>query len=369
MSNHTKLNVIVFGLLFCIVLINTSEGQSCENPIRVWYGLEQKVGQAGIAQKDFNLLGNVGDPCEIQSLSYSLNGQPEKPLSVGFHPEGFGDGRRLGANGDFNADIPIAYLKKGENIIVLKAVDRLDREHTKTVTVNFQKKSRPLPVHIRWSDVKNLQNVGQICDGLWTIEDEGLRTVKTGYDRVFLIGEMNWTDYEATFPVTVHAIHDLGPHSGAWGSFGPVMRFQGHVIGGHRNFPYGQPKWGYMPVGAIGFLSWDRQHFKESGELRLLMNFLRGDKGKKTYDKINFQWGDSFLIKMRCKTLPDTSKGEGVTLYSFKIWHDEDPEPNEWNYQVKQKSKFALRRGSLGLIAHHVDATFGNVSIVPIKKP
>ena len=75
--------------------------------IKIWYGLEQRVGHLGEAQDDFNLLGEVVCPGEIADLRYILNEGPPVSLSVGNRPDGFGDGRRLARTGHFNADIPI----------------------------------------------------------------------------------------------------------------------------------------------------------------------------------------------------------------------------------------------------------------------
>ncbi|MEJ2399368.1 MAG: hypothetical protein P8Z67_14365, partial [Gammaproteobacteria bacterium] len=46
-----------------------------------------------------------------------------------------------------------------------------------------------------------------------------------------------------------------GPLSGGAG-MGFLMRFTGHLIGGHRNWPFAQPKWGYQPFGGLGWLRW-----------------------------------------------------------------------------------------------------------------
>ena len=42
------------------------------------------------------------------------------------------------------------------------------------------------------------------------------------------------------------------------------------------------------------------------------------------------------------------------------------PEPDGWAWTVTQASPHALRRGGLVLLAHHVDATFGDVRVVPL---
>jgi len=53
-----------------------------------------------LVQENFNVLGNVSSSYDsIVSLTYTLNGGPEIPLTVAWQPYGF---RRLIARGDFN---------------------------------------------------------------------------------------------------------------------------------------------------------------------------------------------------------------------------------------------------------------------------
>ena len=38
----------------------------------------------------------------------------------------------------------------------------------------------------------------------------------------------------------------------------------------------------------------------------------------------------------------------------------------DWSFQVTQESSLALRTGGVALVAHHVDATFGDVTITAL---
>jgi len=62
--------------------------------INIWYGSHQVFGHIGIPQQWINILGNVSDPDGVDSLTYSLNGGPELPLSMG------PDTRRLESEGE-----------------------------------------------------------------------------------------------------------------------------------------------------------------------------------------------------------------------------------------------------------------------------
>jgi hypothetical protein len=325
--------------------------------INIWHGLQQKVGHLGYAQHDFNLMGNVVAIEQLDTLAYSLNGAPDVGLNVGRGK--FGDNRRLVAPGDFNADIPVSLLRPGQNTIVVTAKDAKGRKTTIKSYVEKVKGNYPLPVRIDWNKVKDPQVAGQYVDGEWAIENGGLRTLRTGYDRVFLIGDTTWQDYEVSVPFTVHRVDsETGPVSGGNG-LGLLMRFTGHVNGGPGNFPTGQPKWGYQPFGCIGFLRWKKN--EPDGEA--FKQFYRGDKNHiENYGTIAIKPGNVYHMRMRCVTLPDEGV-EGVTRYSWKIWQEGETEPSAWDWEVVQKSEHALRKGGLVLLAHHVDVTFGNVTV------
>jgi hypothetical protein len=138
------------------------------------------------------------------------------------------------------------------------------------------------------------------------------------------------------------------------------LRFAGHVVGGPRHFPAAQPKWGYQPFGAIGLLRWvngaDRPPVKQ---------FFPGDSDDSVdYGEFAIRTGGTYAVKFACRSLPDTAAGVGVTRYSFKVWPVDTREPTAWDWEVTQTSRHALKRGAALLLAHHVDATFGNVVIV-----
>jgi hypothetical protein len=73
---------------------------------------------------------------------------------------------------------------------------------TRTVSVEKQSAECVLPFTIRWSDVKDPQDAGQYVDGRWVLAPQGLRTGQVGYDRIFLVGNRTWRDYEVRTTVT-----------------------------------------------------------------------------------------------------------------------------------------------------------------------
>jgi hypothetical protein len=315
------------------------------------------VGHLGDAQDDFNLMGRVRPWQEVDTLTWRLANRAETPLS-------FRAFRRLIADGDFNADIPIGGLQRGPNAITVTARFKDGNTLTKTVTVVKESGASRLPVRIRWRDLKDPQDAGQYVDGMWAMEGGGLRTRQTGYDRVFLIGERNWRDYEVRTTITIHRVaNETTPISGGNGA-GVILRFAGHVTGGPRHFPSGQPKWGYQPFGAIGWLRWT----KGAPDKPPATQFYPGD-GDRARNRGEFpvQPEQRYALVFRCETLPDDASGRGVTRYSFKIWEAGEREPATWLWQKLQTSATALRQGGVALVAHHTDVTYGDVEIVPVR--
>lgn len=330
--------------------------------INIWHGLKQRVGHLGHAQDDFNVMGEVSD--DVVALSYVLPRGLPVPLNIGRGPNDCGDTRRLAATGHFNADIPIVCLDEGDNEVVLTARDIEGQTISETVVVRRENGNCALPVSIDWSLLDHPQDVGQCVDGHWRREDGGIRTVHTGYDRIFLIGEKTWQDYEVTVPVSIHRVDvETGPMSGGNG-LGILFRFCGHIIGGPSKFPSGQPKWGYQPFGAIAWLRWmDRA--KKPPQKQFYTGGHNGMIGYGTYPIVE---GHTYWMKARCETMPDAANGEGVTKYAFKIWTLDETEPQQWDWEEVQTCQHALRQGGVVLLAHHVDATFGNVVIEPLGR-
>jgi len=379
-----------------LAVLAASCKKSPEPEISIWHGRNQRVGHLGLAQDDFNLVGEVSNFRAVASLQYKVNDGPFRRIEFGRGPFGF---RRLAAPGHFNADLLIADLRPGDNTVSVRVTDTDGRSKTQSVTLTRHEGDCPLPVQIRWQDVTDPQDVGQIVDGHWILDDKGLRTKHTGYDRVFLIGEKQWQDYEVTVPITIHRVDsETSPVSGGHG-VGIILRFAGHVTGGHRNFPAAQPKWGYQPFGAIAWLRWANKHPQAPPQKQFYVGYSDDHIDHGAYP---IELGRTYYFKARCQTLEGpplpssrsrevglieekeysvwqdgksqrrqvtTEQPPGVTCYSFKIWPAGSNEPPHWDWQVTQISVHALRHGAVALVAHHVDATFGDVNIEPIQTP
>lgn len=317
--------------------------------IEIWHGARQRVGHLGKAQADFNLMGHIENPDAIGNLSYRVNGGEVIALSIGRAPNGFGDGRRLARSGHFNADIPIAKLRDGDNHIDVVAANNSGEETTARVVVEKCAGSHPLPCTIRWSTVANPQDVGQYIDGHWATGPHGLRTQHTGYERIFLLGSDTWDDYQITVPVTIHAVDPLlGPNSGDNG-LGLILRFAGHATE-----PATQPQWRYRPFGALAGLRW-----KDGPDMPPQKQFYRGDSGeRKNFGECAVVEGKTYVFRAACKRI-----GPGASTYCCTVWPADEDEPSAWDWQVEQQDERALH-GGVALLAHHVNASFGDIEIV-----
>ena len=286
-----------------------------------------------------------------------MNGGEEYPLS-------YRAWRRLARDGDFNADVPLAMLSPGRNTVRIKAYTCDDRTAEEIVEIFRHNGSCPLPYRIEWRSTKNAQDVGQYVDGRWVIENGALRTAESGYDRLFLVGEKCWDNYEVVTKIAVHRLDAATtPVSGGHG-VGLLLRFAGHVTGGPRAFPSGQPKWGYQPFGGLTWLRWNRRQ-PESGPS---VEFYPGDSDAAVqYGHYNVQPGKWYGVRARCENLGADATGEWRARYSFRIWDAAEDEPTTWQCVHVLRSTAALRAGSLGLIAHHVDASFGDVTVTALS--
>jgi regulation of enolase protein 1 (concanavalin A-like superfamily) len=310
--------------------------------INVWYGDSQTFGQLGTPQEWVNILGNVSDPDGLSSLTYRLNGNSPTTLSMG------PDGARLQRAGDFNVDIHRTALLSGSNQVVITATDSLNNQTTKVVEVHYQPGSVwPLPYDLDWSTAASIQDVAQVVDGKWSLTGSGVRTQETGYDRLIAIGDLAWQDYEVEVPVTLHSI-DFASAGGMSGdpALGLLMHWTGHTDDPIAGW---QPKTGFIPFGDIAWWRWSSLN-----QARLE---IYGSGIYKDYLPVT---GLPYIFKMNVETVPGIER-----IYRVKAWLSDQTEPATWDLTHKVPLS-TLGHGSFMLVAHHVDATFGNVSVRPL---
>jgi hypothetical protein len=310
--------------------------------ITVWYENNLQFGQIGNPQERVDILGNVNDPDgSVSSLTYQLNGGSAVAISIG------PDGRRLARRGDFVAAIPTTNLRSGSNTLVLTATDNNSGVRTKTVTFTYTPgRTWPMPYTIRWSSAGSIHNVAQVVDGLWNLSSNGVRPSQVGYDRVIAVGDVNWSNFEVLVPITIHGFQPDPNNPSDAGGVGIITRWRGHIGSG-------QPPDGWTRLGAYGYYS------NRVGALA-----LRLDNTSPSTQSFNFSYGRTYLFKMRAETV------NGAGRYSLKVWENGKPEPAYTdpafsNLYNRVDANNDLLNGSVLLVAHRADATFGNVTICP----
>jgi hypothetical protein len=332
----------------CFVGTRSEAAESAASQIELWYGDEQRFGHRGNPQPRINVLGVVSNPDAIESLVVAVNGGAPQPLSMG--PNGF----RLSRRGAFNAEIARSTLRAGENIVELTAYPRFSHQPvTRTVRVHYTaNRPQPLPHVVRWSEAKRIDDVAEVMDGHWQLTPEGVRTRDPYYDRVIAIGDTTWTDYEVLTSVVFHkfladVIAPKGPPYSNHGHASVLLRWQQHPDDGR------QPRRKWHPCGGLAMWRADAgaegvEWVWQGGETGIIAR-----EGKKRA----LETGRRYQIRGRVETLAGPK-----TRYSIKGWPAGSAEPPAWDL-VAVDGPQDVPSGSLLLVAHHSDVTFGDVEV------
>ncbi len=301
--------------------------------IDVWYGNTQDFGQQGNPQTWVDILGRATDDISVSGLSYTLNGGTSIPLVIG------PNGTRLIGYGDFIIEIDRSTLINGVNSVAITAMDGESTTTTETVTLNYTAVNIwPTPYTADWSsisDIEDIDQVAEVVDGLWELVTGGIRTVETGYDRLLLVGDQTWaTNYEVEVPITIHSNQgDAG--------IGFAFGWDGHT--GSTS-----PRTGW-PLQAIGWVRYQGG----SPQLRIL-TYTTGIEATQAITITN---GVTYRLKARSEAI-----GGGQSRFYVKIWEDGTAEPGTWMIQAD----IATRNGSVLMITHKADVTWGNMTITPL---
>ncbi|MEL6581507.1 MAG: hypothetical protein AAFQ14_17340 [Cyanobacteria bacterium J06621_12] len=319
--------------------------------INLWYGSYQNFGHLGNPQRFVNILGNIhtSDDISIKSTTYTVNGSDEIPFALG------SDSHRLAEAGDFNLEINLAELYPGENNIVINATNALGKSVAQKVVVNYTAEQKCLlPYSVDFAEVSNIQDVAQVVDGQWTIENGGVRTVFPYYDRLLAFGEMDWQNYELTAEVTINNFTPPfdDPPSYNVTHFGICARWRGHHDDGF------QPRRKWHPLGAAMELTMNRN--LRNCRWRIFAGGL-GDKASYAEQRRgkSIELGKRYIFKVSVETQADLS-----TLYQMKVWSADEQEPLKWDLSAKHQGDYG--RGSVLLAAHQTDVTIWKVKIEPL---
>jgi hypothetical protein len=352
--------------------------------IQFWYGLPDPVtgahtlafGAFGNGQNQFNVLGRVvdGDQDRIAlevSLDYRWNGGPWLPMALGDDRTISYAPWRLANEGDFNLELFVDQLAGAPLIggvhrstLELRASDDGGNVSLSTVLVDYTPNvTWSSNLTINWANVATtlagrIEQAVQVVDGMWEVfNDPSLGYVLRpnpnglGYDRLITIGEGHgadgWDNYEALVPVTVNSFDPQGYTTGTSSyGMGFGLRWTGHTEGG----PYSQPNHGLYPLGGLYLYRW----FQNSQRWEL---WIDENEAILPQPGNPISLGVTYWYRMRCQDAPS-----GGTTYSLKVWEDGTTEPAGWTFE-HTTNPGDPKKGSLLLVAHHVNASFGDVVV------
>ncbi len=320
----------------------------------VWDGTTPlEFGTIGMAQPDINIRGRVTDPDGIRSLTYSVAGSEPTAMGIGSTDceAGVSCTRRLALDGDLNADVDSSLLSDGLNTVTLRAVDEAFNESVVQVLVNYSSGNTwPIPYTVDWSGVTDLNTVGQPIDGRWSSTGDTLHIDEIGYDRLIAFGDGSWSSFEAEVPITINSFDPEGYEAP---SGGPGVGFIPHWRG-HTQAEFTQPKYGFS--GQVGGLVWYRYRDDINAE-RLEIRDSNAALVAEDLSGRTLTPGRTYIFKIQA----ETGGGDGP-LYRLKVWEQGTSEPGGWDI-VTALPPDAPDTGSLALVAHHVDANFGDLQV------
>jgi uncharacterized repeat protein (TIGR02543 family) len=323
--------------------------------IDIWYGATQKAGNNGDPLKWVNIQGNV-TPASPASLNYTLNGRSPVNLRVG------PDTRRLLKPGDFNIEIDYTELNPGANQVVIMAKDSQGETTEATVSLNYQGGSVswavPQSKVYDWSTATRIDDLARVVDGKWIIESGSLRPVELGYDRLIGIGDMSWRDYTVTVPITILSVDESGYKSPSNGpGVGVILRWLGHFDSGKDS-----PVEGWQRLGTLAWYRWERKLVNQTFEYKEGLQAIKygGLPSDTLAQEKQLEPDTTYIFKLSVQSAANPNQ---PAIYRFKVWDASLPnEPAAWDMEYEGKAGEPASGGVL-LVAHHVDARFGKVTV------
>jgi hypothetical protein len=236
---------------------------------------------------------------------------------------------------------------------------------------------------IDWSSIESINDVALVVDGKWTLDQASstVRTAEPGYDRLIAIGDVGWEHYEVEVPVIIHdQANQDWPLVNLQTLVGVILRWEGHSNNEYylqvKPDPREQPQEGWWPLGAL--VAYERWFDSPDSEPTLSLssnNLFRLDSyPMRESDAVEgvapIDFGTTYIFK--AQVLPDP-QGSGADIYRFRVWPQGGIEPGDWEVAGFENSgednaydPGGLATGSLVLLAHHSDVSFGNVIIRPL---
>jgi len=206
---------------------------------------------------------------------------------------------------------------------------------------------------IDFASIDSIQDVAAVVDGEWALTPDGLRIVSWAYDRLVAIGDLAWTDYDATVTLTIHYVEPFFESPSNGPALGFVTRWPGHTPDGRS------PTRRWWPFGCFAHLRWRGEDGAFTSQRFTLLADRTGVLA--TGDGSSIEVGRVYAMRVSVETLPD-----GSSRHRLKMWPAGDPEPVAWDAEGIEPVGEDLANGSLLLVAHHVDVTFHSLVVGPV---
>jgi LmbE family N-acetylglucosaminyl deacetylase/regulation of enolase protein 1 (concanavalin A-like superfamily) len=203
----------------------------------------------------------------------------------------------------------------------------------------------------QWTSNASIAQESQILEGQWRYEGDGVRPLTTGFDRALILGDMNWTDFDMAAPFTIHSFNPTTPQGSA---VGLATGWQGHNA-------WGQPRNGHPGGGLCLYAKQADDTFK------LQLGYSPGPVDDTIVTTKEMSLASEVRYMMRFRQQDGFQAGS--TRYSCKVWRADQAEPSAWDLQYDIPDWPGVpgqRPGSAVLLAHEVDATFGDTTITPL---
>jgi LmbE family N-acetylglucosaminyl deacetylase/regulation of enolase protein 1 (concanavalin A-like superfamily) len=202
-----------------------------------------------------------------------------------------------------------------------------------------------------WTSDASIGQQAQVIDGQWRFDGNGVRPLATGFDRLITLGDRGWKNYEVTVPVTLHSADATKSDAGV----GVALGWQGHNA-------WDQPKKGHPTGGLCMYV----RPQPEPNPFRLQIGYSPGPTDDTTVATGDYVMGAGMQYTLRFRQQRVVA---GSTRYSCKVWRSDKSQPSEWTIVADipdWAGETDQHPGSAVLVAHNVDATFGDVTITSL---
>ncbi|MEO2146137.1 MAG: fibronectin type III domain-containing protein, partial [bacterium] len=383
------------------------------NAVQVENEYHRSFGELGTTQKWLNLQGRIEGLGVGPSVTseYRLNPQlggawndlklGEGDIDNGWYP--YDPNSRLYQDGDFCIEIDSAPdvndynsddfgAVPGSNLVEVHAVD--DEGLETFVNIRFEWDDSPVwpgtysPDFAAVPPGGSLDGIVQLVDGEWAVGTNqitglpALQNVDEGYDRLFMVGDPSWVDYDLAFNVTVHHINV--PRAYALGSnvaaIGIGLRWNGHEL--HPWNPK-RPRDVWHNTGAFIQYRWGINGSNPTERWKLWHNDPAYIDSSGEEIGVSNQASESVSVPALPLDTPFNIVGstrtrvDGQSVYMLYAWPEGTLRPDdpiaviavpEYGFN-RPPGNAAPRNGGALLLAHHMKSSFDSVEATPYPDP